>query len=364
MDKKKTRTIVITALIATAAVAAVIKPDFFVGIISRVTDILMPLFLGMAFAFVMNIPVEHFKKLYRKMLKKSSGKCVTILSVISSYLLLAALFLGIVWIIVPQLINSVKLLISNFDRYYSNFMDYCSFLERRDSYGIFAALKRAVTDLSAGIPDMLEKTYTKTSDIISGTLNLLIGFVISIYILLDKENIRRAVSLIAKRIAGSRYEKLRCVYRLVFTTFAGFVTGQIAEAVILGVLCFIGMSLLRFDYALLISTLIGITALVPVVGAIVGTIPSAFLLFLVDPIDAVWFVVYIIVLQQLENNFIYPRVVGKSLGIPPLLVLAAIVIGAGIGGAAGILLGVPLMSVLYAVLCEKLCDEENAETTD
>ena len=118
------------------------------------------------------------------------------------------------------------------------------------------------------------------------------------------------------------------------------------------------MKLFGFEYALLISTIIGVTALLPVVGAIVGTVPSALLIFLINPIRAVWFVVFIIVLQQLENNLIYPRVVGKNLGIPPVLVLVAIMLGAGLGGATGILLGVPLMSLAYALLLEKLAEEK------
>lgn len=362
MDKKTVRTIIIAVFLAAGAVAAVIKPEFFMGIISRVFDVLMPVFLGLAIAFVMNMPVCRFQKLFSGKFR-DCGRCVTVLSVAVSYLLLAALVVGIVWIIVPQLAASVKLFISNADYYYSNFIGYCDALEKRDTLGIFSSLKSAVTGLGERLPAILGTTYAKTSDLIGGAVDLLIGVVISIYILIDKENIRKAVSVTAKRLAGNRYEKLRSGYRLVFSTFSRFVSGQITEAVILGVLCFIGMKLFRFEYALLISTIIGVTALIPVVGAIIGTVPAAFLLLLIKPVKAVWFVVFIIVLQQLENNLIYPRVVGKSLGIPPILVLLAILLGAGIGGAAGILLGVPVMSVLYAVCREKICCEEKADMT-
>lgn len=362
MDKKTVRTIIIAIFLAAGTVAAILKPEFFMEIISKTLKLLMPVFLGLAIAFVMNMPVCRFQKLFSGKFR-DCGRCVTILSVAASYLLLVALVTGIVWIIIPQLAASVKLFIGNADYYYSNFIGYCDALEKRDTLGIFSSLKSAVTSLGERLPAILGTTYAKTSDIIGGAADLLIGFVISIYILIDKENIRKAVSAAAKHVAGERYEKLRSGYRLVFSTFSRFVSGQITEAVILGVLCFIGMKLFRFEYALLISTMIGITALVPVVGAIIGTVPSAFLLLLIKPIKAVWFVVFIIVLQQLENNLIYPRVVGKSLGIPPLLVLLAILLGAGIGGAAGMLLGVPVMSVLYAVLREKICCEEEAEVT-
>ncbi len=361
MDKKTIKTILFTAFLAAALVAAAVKPEFFIGIISRAAKLLMPVFIGIAIAFVMNIPVCRFVKIFSRSFKRAKEKTVNTLAVTASYLLLLAIFAGIIWIIVPQLISSVKLFADNFDRYYDNLIGYCDKLENRDSFGIFRALKNAVTGLTERLPAMLEHTYDKTSDVASGVANILIGFVISIYILIDKCNIRRVTAVIVKHFTKERYETVRKRYRMVFDIFTRFVSGQITEAFILGALCFVGMVLFRFEYALLISTIIGVTALIPVVGAIVGTIPSAFLLFLTSPLRAVWFVVFIIVLQQLENNFIYPKVVGKNLGIPPLLVLLAILLGGGIGGAAGILLGVPLMSLLYAVMKEKLCEETMPE---
>lgn len=357
MDKKTIRTILFTAFIAAALVAAAIKPEFFSGILSKAAGLLMPLFIGAAIAFVMNIPTMKLRKLWRRICKKASEKTLTTLSVATAYILLLGVIAGIMWIIVPQLISSVKLFFDNFDGYYSNFIGYCEKLEKRDTLGIFAALKNALESFSRGLPEMLEKAAVKGSDIVGNAARLLIGFVFSIYILSDKENIRKGVSLIVKKYSGERYEAVCRRYRMVYDTFSRFVVGQISEAIILGVLCFIGMTIFKFEYALLISTIIGVTALIPVVGAIVGTVPSALLIFLISPIRAIWFVVFIIVLQQLENNLIYPKVVGKNLGIPPVLVLLAIMLGAGIGGAAGILLGVPLMSLGYAILQEKLAEE-------
>ncbi len=358
MDKKTIRTILFTAFIAAALVATAIKPEFFSGILSKAAGLLMPLFIGAAIAFVMNIPAMKFRRIYFRIFKRATKKTINTLSVATSYILMIAVLAGIVWIIVPQLISSVKLFFDNFDEYYSNFIGYCEKLERRDTLGIFTALKKALESFSRGLPEMLEKAAVKGSDIVGSAARLLIGFVFSIYILSDKENIRKGVSLIVKKYSGERYDTICRRYRMVYDTFSRFVVGQISEAVILGVLCFIGMTIFRFEYALLISTIIGVTALIPVVGAIVGTVPSALLIFIISPIRAIWFVVFIIVLQQLENNLIYPRVVGKNLGIPPVLVLLAIMLGAGIGGAAGILLGVPLMSLAYALLLEKLAEEK------
>ncbi len=357
MDKKTIRTILFTAFLAAALVAAAVKPEFFSGILAKITGLLMPLFIGAAIAFVMNIPAMRLNKMLRRLLKKAKPKTVNTLAVALTYILLIAVLTGIVWIIVPQLISSVKLFFDNFDEYYGNFIGYCEKLEKRDTLGIFAALKRALESFGTGLPAMLEKAAVKSSDIFGGATQLLVGFVFSIYILADKNNIRRGVSLIIKKCSGERYRTVCERYRMVYDIFSRFVVGQISEAVILGVLCYVGMKIFRFEYALLISTIIGVTALIPVIGAIVGTVPSALLIFLINPVRAIWFVVFIIVLQQLENNLIYPKVVGKNLGIPPVLVLLAIMLGAGIGGAAGILLGVPLMSLGYALLQEKIAED-------
>ena len=357
MDKKTIRTILFTAFIAAALVATAIKPEFFLGIISKAVNLLMPLFIGAAIAFVMNIPAMRIRKIWRRLCKKTGETTLTTLSVATTYILLLGVIIGIMWIIVPQLISSIKLFFDNFDEYYSNFIGYCERLEKRDTLGIFSALRNALEKFSRGLPEMLEKAAVKGSDIVESAARILIGFVFSIYILSDKENIRRGISLIVKKYSGERYETVCQRYRMIYDTFSRFVVGQISEALILGVLCYIGMKIFRFEYALLISTIIGVTALIPVVGAIVGTVPSALLIFLISPIRAIWFVIFIIVLQQLENNLIYPKVVGKNLGIPPVLVLLAIMLGAGIGGAAGILLGVPLMSLMYALLQEKIKED-------
>lgn len=364
VEKRTLKTVLITVFIAAAALAVIIKPECFMGVISRTADLLMPVFIGTAIAFVMNMPVCSLRNVIMKKFRKASERTASIISVGAAYTLLLALITGIVWIIIPQLADSVRLFIGNADRYYNNFLRYCAVLEKRDSLGFFSALKNAIDGLGQKIPAMLEATYSKTTDIIGGAADLLIGFVLSIYILLSKKSIRRAVSSFVKCFMPKRYEKLKKGYCLVYSTFSRFVVGQLTEALILGILCYGGMKLFGFEYALLISTMIGVTALIPVVGAIIGTVPSALLLFLIKPINAVWFVIFIIVLQQLENNLIYPRIVGKSLGIPPLLVFLAILLGAGLGGAAGILLGVPLMSVIYVLLREKICGERNSPHTE
>ena len=184
------------------------------------------------------------------------------------------------------------------------------------------------------------------------------GIVFSVYILLDKQRLKKNAKTIAKLVFKSKYNRLEKIMTLAYDTFANFISGQLTEAVILGIMCFIGMSIFRFDYAPLISVIIGITNMIPIVGPILGTIPGAFIQLLVDPIKAVWFVVFIIVIQQIDSNLIYPKVVGNSIGLPALWVLFAITVGGGIGGVLGMILGVPIVSILYALIGEKIRKSE------
>jgi predicted PurR-regulated permease PerM len=158
----------------------------------------------------------------------------------------------------------------------------------------------------------------------------------------------------------TRVKKITDFADLVIRTFTNFVTGQMTEAIIIGVLCGIGMAIFRMPYALVVSVIVGFTALIPVFGAYVGTAVGAFLILLAEPVKALWFVVFIVVLQQLEGNLIYPRVVGKSVGLPGLLVLAAVTVGSGVGGILGMLLAVPVCSVIFTV-CAQAVDARLAQ---
>ena len=187
------------------------------------------------------------------------------------------------------------------------------------------------------------------SSVVSTVFNVILAAVISVYVLAKKERLR----IQAKRILWAFFPEERCksvlnVASLTASTFARFLTGQLAEAVILGVLCLIGMLIFGFPYAALISIIIGVTALIPIFGAFIGIGVGALLILLYDPLTAVWFLVFITVLQQIETNIIYPRVVGKSVGLPALWVLIAVTVGSSFG-IIGMLISVPLVSVIYCL---------------
>lgn len=220
-------------------------------------------------------------------------------------------------------------------------------------------IQNKLSSITEYIPTVLSKTYDITSGIINGIIDIVIGIVFSIYILLDKQSLKKNAKSITKLIIkGSKYDKFERIIKIAYDTFSNFISGQLMEAVILGVLCFIGMTIFGFDYAPLISVIIGITNMIPIAGPILGTIPCALILLLVNPIRAVWFVVFIIIIQQIDSNLIYPKVVGNSIGLPALWVLFAITVGGGLGGVLGMILGVPIVSIIYTLVNEKIRENE------
>ena len=168
--------------------------------------------------------------------------------------------------------------------------------------------------------------------------------------LLNKERLQLGMKKVLYAFSKKNYaDKVMYLGRVANESFSSYIGGQFIEAIIIGVLCFIGMIILNMPYALLISVLVAVTALIPIFGAFIGTIPSAFIILIIDPMKALWFVIFIIVLQQIEGNLIYPRVVGSSVGLPPIWVMLAMLIGGNTFGLLGMLLGIPTFSVIYKV---------------
>jgi predicted PurR-regulated permease PerM len=207
-----------------------------------------------------------------------------------------------------------------------------------------------------------------TSNAVTSIFNIVLGIILSVYILSDKDRIKRQIlAILYALLPNKAINKVKYLLNISNKTFNLFVIGQLTEAFILGVLCFIGLLIFKFNYPLLISVIVAVTSLIPVAGVIIGAIPSIFILFMAEPIQALWFILFIAILQLVEGNLIYPRVVGDSLGLPPLWVLLAIIIGGGLIGILGILLSVPIISILYQLIKEyvsKKTEEFSNEKTD
>jgi len=187
----------------------------------------------------------------------------------------------------------------------------------------------------------------------SGVINLFMGFVFAIYMLLQKEKlIKQFKKLFKAYLPEDKSRKLFYIGTITNDTFKKFFGGQFIEAVLLGILCFIGMTIFKMPYALTISVVIGVTALIPVFGAFFGTIIGAILILAVNPTQAFWFVIYIVVIQQIDGNFIYPKVVGDSVGLPGIWVMLAVIVGGNSLGIVGMLIGVPVASIVYKLVKE------------
>ncbi len=214
-------------------------------------------------------------------------------------------------------------------------------------------MKKLIGFITTGAGTVLSSTVTAAVSIASGLASFSIAFIFSVYLLLQKEALARQ----AKKLLYAYFPEIRVntwirVLRMTEQTFSKFLAGQCTEAVILGLMFFVSMAFLRLPYALLIGVLIAFTALIPVFGAFIGCAVGIFLTLTVDPLQAVWFTILFFVLQQLEGNLIYPHVVGNSVGLPSIWVLAAVSVGGSMFGIAGMLVFIPLCSVFYALLRE------------
>ncbi|MBE6838809.1 MAG: AI-2E family transporter [Ruminococcus sp.] len=334
---------------------AVWRYELIFDILGKVVKVIRPIIIGGAIAFILNAFVNKFIRIFKK--SKLSPKHQRIISIIAVYLIFIGLIVAIVWFVFPQLGESLSFFVSSFETYYNNFVVMAenwaknidlSMISLTD---VFSALSGKLSEFGENLPQLLEKTFNFTSNLVGGVTDIFIGLIFSLYIIFGKDTFKRQISLGAKAfLSEDGYKNAVEIYRLSSTTFASFISGQLTEALILGVLCFIGMCIFGFEYALLISVIIGITNLIPIFGPIIGTIPCAFILLLVNPIHALWFVVFIVVLQQIESQLIYPHVVGTSVGLKPFWTLFAILIGGGLFGVIGMLIAVPTMSIIYTLV--------------
>lgn len=364
MDKKMFRSCMLLIAFGLALVVAVVKIDVIGQGIGMVMGLLSPFFIGFAIAFVLNIPYKGISGFLNRQVRSAQGqKLVKPVAICGAYLLCLAIVGAITSFIIPELVNSISRLVGNIGTYIGNLEQLAySLADRFQTLTIdFAAFEKEIKDLINQAASMLSNTmpqiFTFTAGIFQTMFNFLVGLILSVYMLASRDKLKdQAKRLLYAFFPRQMADKTMEVSRLTAECFARFISGQLTEACILGGLCFIGMSLFRFEYAFLISVMIGSTSIIPVVGAFIGAIPAVFLLLMVEPLQALWFIVFLVVLQQLEGNIIYPRVVGESIGLPAIWVMLAILVGGGLGGAPGMLMGVPVMTVIYKLLTQEAAE--------
>ncbi len=333
------------------------------GILLTVFEAIIPLLIGCIIAYIVNLIMSfyerhYFPKTVKKWIIKSRRVVCLLLAIIT---LLAAVTLIII-IVLPQFASCISLLFTKLPKALSDTVAHLESLEVLPE-NIMATLlsidwnstiSQVVNALTSGFSNIVGIVVGVVTSVVGGFITAFLSIIFSVYLLLSKETLgRQAKKVLSKTLKPSLYERFEYILALVNKTFRGYIVGQCTEAVILGVLCALGMWILRMPYAAMIGALIAFTSLVPIAGAYIGGVIGAFMVFTVSPVQALVFIVYLVVLQQIEGNLIYPKVVGTSVGLPAIWVLVAITVGGGIMGVAGMLLGVPIAAVIYKLLKDK-----------
>lgn len=319
----------------------------------------VPFILGAAIAFILNVPMRKLELLFAgKKWKRPASLVLT--------LVLLLCILGIVFfVVVPELTETLISLADRIPEFFNRAQTYvektfgdspelAAYLTELQ-YGIdwSATLKKMLGFLTNGAGTVLSSTWSAAVSIASGITNFSIAFIFSIYILLQKESLAgQFKNLMYAYLPKKKVDTCIRVFALTERIFSKFLAGQCTEAVVLGLMFFLAMSVLRLPYALLIGVLIAFTALIPIFGAFIGLAVGIFLMLTVNPLQALWFTILFFVLQQIEGNLIYPHVVGNSVGLPSIWVLAAVSIGGSMLGIVGMLIFIPLCSVVYTLVRE------------
>lgn len=357
MDKKLFRSLILLITYTVLLILAILRFDQLGQLLGTVLGAFRPVLIGFAIAFVLNRPCRFFRRLYSR---KLPGGVAGGLAVVSAYAALVAALAAILSFVVPQVLSSIELFASNLNGYIGHLqvlvnellsMLDMEYLESLDLSGLNDILRRMADAVLETVTNAIPQLFTLTGALISVVVTGMIALVFSVYMLSGGERLLGQCRRVLRAYLPPKWrDGVLSVVRLTADTFTRFVSGQLLEACILGGLCCLGMVILRLPYPPLVSVIIGVSALIPVAGAYLGAILSALILVMISPAQALIFLVFLVCLQQVEGNVIYPRVVGTSIGLPGIWVLAAVTVGGGLFGFWGMLLGVPVVSVLYTLL--------------
>ena len=360
--KKIRELIVFTAIL----VVALWKFDVVLDVLKAIWGIIFPFVLGGAIAFVTNVPMSFLeKKIFGR--AKKENKIVEKLARPISLFLTIVFAVGVIVLVmfgvIPQLTRTMGTLMMNITDFIPQMQNWIREFSH-DNQDIMKlvdqlqfqpdqAIKWGISILGSGAGNMMNTTMSAVGSIVSGFATFFIAFSFACYILFQKEKLYVQIrKVFFAFISKQKAEVFLKICSLTYQTFANFLTGQCVEAVILGSMFVVTLSILKMPYALLIGTLIAFTALIPIFGAFIGCAVGCFLIFMVSPKQAILFIIVFLILQQIEGNLIYPHVVGGSVGLPSIWVLAAVTIGGNLMGIVGMLIFIPLVSVLYTIFRE------------
>ena len=360
-EKEETKKWIKIILFALIGLLIVLNFNSTLGFIGKFMDIISPFVVGAALAFILNIPMIAFETKFLKFKTKGGKKLnkglVRIVSLLLAIFVIGFIITLIVNLILPEIINIAKLLVENFPKYATEIKKFAidvttNIPEVREAIENIDIAKLGSGEQVKNIAtNVITTSISFASNLIGSIFNTVVSLVFAIYILTSKDKLKaQSKKILYAYFENEKAEKIIEFGRTSRRIFKNFITGQCLEATLLGILSIIGMLVLRIPYAVPIGVLIGVTALIPIVGAFIGIIVGAILILSVEPLKVMTFLIFILILQQIEGNLIYPKVVGDSVGLPGIWVLVAVAVGGDLFGLIGMLLGLPIASILYTVV--------------
>lgn len=360
-DKKKFKNGLLFATAIILIYAVIMNFNKLGGFISAIYAVISPLLGGVVLALILGTPMSKFEQFFHFLNRKSKAKkklpekFITMISLILSYLLAIVAITFVIGIMIPALVESITEIIKSAEKLYPKAL---ALLEK---YNFETADLKAMIDkinfdqlistLTSNAGHILDTVKNSINDLITFLANLVTMVIFSIYLLANKKRIGRQTDDIINAYCSEKLApKIKYLVSLTVKTFTKFFSGQCVEAIILGSIFFVAMTVFGFPYAPVISVVIGVTAFIPYVGAFIGCIVGVLLILMVSPMRALIFVAMFLIIQQLENNLIYPRVVGGSIGLPAMWTFAALIIGGAVYGVVGMLVFIPLASIIYTLL--------------
>lgn len=369
LNRKNVRIILLIIVFTVVLFTAAQNFGALLGFVVDVWGVLSSVIAGLAIAFVLNIPLKLFEdKLFYGLREHRSATVRRLLrpvSIVCSLLITLGVLIVLLLIVLPQLVEAVAAVLARMPDYVTDLIAWLDRLLEPFDFSLSEYLNdidwtKVFSDigtmLSQGINEILSAAGTAANvgtSIVGGVIDVVFSVIIAVYVLAQKERIGRFAhrcveAFLPRRLSGN----VSRICTMAADTFSSFIGGQLMDSCILGLLCFVGMMIFRFPYAYVISVVIGVTSLVPLVGAFVGIVIGALLILTIDPIKALLFIVFVLVLQQIEGNLIYPKVVGKAVGLPGVIVLSAVLVGGNIAGILGSICAVPVSAILYTMLRE------------
>ena len=371
ITKENIRSILFIAFCIIFMLACFMRFDVVLGALGYVLKVLTPIIIGFCIAFILNIAVSFFEKtVFSFLLKpnkngKSHPRFARFFSVILTIILFVSIVSLLLFFILPQIADTISAIVSAIPAFTKRAIAFSQ--KYLEEFGITTEMvskllldsQNVLTTAGDFLKSNLNSFLNIGTSVVSGVVNVILGIFVATYFMFDKEKVLLQIKrLCAATFKPTLYEYLAHVVYVSSRSFSNFISGQLLESVILGVLCFVGMLIFRMPYELVVSVIVAVFALVPILGAWIGATIGFCLILINDPVKALWFVLFIVVLQQIEGNLIYPRVVGKQVGLPGVWVLLSIVIGSGLMGILGALIAVPIASVVYTLLGEYVLKKE------